>query len=97
MLRDMYCYEPQRRAVMLMLEPLVRNSVLPRSATVAASVHPVHDRMQLQGLDNLTWVEVRGHANTVPQDIHDTLRIYGATVIILDDSMRRDRYNRKQR
>lgn len=101
--RDVFCYEPHAPLVHEWLNSIVYGracdnpSAAPGGAARnAPRVHVVRDDFPLRGHSNIIFVIIEGHQQPVPDRIYHSLQVYGATLWKLDDSWRRDRYNREQ-
>lgn len=84
----LYCYAPQRAAVVEFLRDL--GSIISHD-----SPHAVHDPEQLQGLEHINFVMIDGHPHVVPQAMWDVIRVTGACVIHVDHQWERGREARR--
>ncbi len=77
----LYCYASHRKAIEVILQPILRPDVRIRSVD-----QPPY---QLKGTRGGTFVMVVGHPDRVPSEIQDILRAHGFLVLALDDSYAR--------
>lgn len=79
----LFCWHRQHREVVEFLQhlgaPISRRSPC-----------PIRDTDALRGLTHITFIDIRGHDNPVPQEIWDMLRIQGAIVVEMDDHLIRN-------
>lgn len=87
-----FCYAPQRRAVMHMLEDTLGLRIF-TSRIVGVDEREEH---RMKGVREGVFVHILTVENpgpmAVPQRIWDALRIMGFTVVTLDDSNKRAKY-----